>query len=196
MGKIAYPLPFRAAIFAAHGDGEELDAAIAGLFPIKIELASYASSELVSLAAEMAEARLLGNYDVDALAMVVLPPRDAPGWIERMMLGVDSDLTANGMRTGERVDGRRMEGALARLNMTPCGLAMDEYFYLAALESFGGSGGVGAVARMMGGGVDAEFKALESRMLRFGLIERGRKNRKITAFGSECFRRCEDRRLL
>lgn len=195
VGKIVYPLPYKAAIFAAHESGADLDERIAALFRRRVDLCEYEEAELAALAAEFMEARLAGDYDVDAIAMAICPPRNAPGYIADIMARADDDLAARGLRGGDKVDGRRMEDALARIGMTAYGVSLDEYFYLAALESIGGEGGVGAVAKLMGGLNDG-FREIEDGMARFGLVEKRRRGRRITDFGRERFRRCEARRLL
>lgn len=195
VGKIVYPLPYKAAIFAAHESGADLDERIAALFQRRVDLCEYEEAELAALAAEFMEARLAGDYDADAIAMAICPPRNAPGYIADIMARADDDLAARGLRGGDKVDGRRMEDALARVGMTAYGVSLDEYFYLAALESMGGEGGVGAVAKLMGGLNDG-FREIEDGMARFGLVEKRRRSRRITDFGRERFRRCEARRLL
>lgn len=195
VGKIVYPLPYKAAVFAAYETGAELDERVAALFQRRVELCEYDEAELAALAAEFMEARLVGDYDADAIAMAICPPRNAPGYVADIMARADYDLAARGLRSGDKVDGRRMEDALARIGLTAYGVSLDEYFYLAALEGMGGQGGVGAVAKMMGG-LNARFREIEDRMARFGLVEKRPRSRRITGFGAERFRRCEARRLL
>lgn len=195
VGVVSYPLPFRAAIFCACDSGAGLDPAIEGLFGARLDLADWNQGDLALLASEMAEAHLWGDYCADALALAIAPPRDAPGEVERLLRDIDGDLRARGLRAGERVDERRMEDALAALDRTACGLTISEYFYLAALDIMGGASGVSEIMRFMSAEAVGDLRRVEEGMIGLGLIERARKSRSLTAFGGECLRRCEERRL-
>ena len=195
VGVVSYPLPFRAAIFCAYDSRVGLDPAIEGLFAARLEIAGWDQSDLALLASEMAEAHLWGAYEKGALALTIAPPRDAPGEVERLLREVDGILRERGLQAGERVDERRMEDALTALDRTACGLTISEYFYLAALDVMGGSGGVSEIVKFMSANAVGDLRRLEEGMMALGLIERARKARSLTAFGAECLRRCEERRL-
>lgn len=178
-------LPFRVWIAAAADMAMALDKAMIDLFGVSPTLAAYSQEDLLAIAVIFARGELRREYSVDALAMTICPPRDAPGDMAALLREVDRGMDERGISAGKRVDGALMREALGHLERTASGLLMAEFRYLAALEGMGGYGSVGAVAKRLGMGDGRALADFEKTMERLGLIERRRRAREITALGEE-----------
>ena len=185
IGRTSYRLPFQVWIAASADTADAPDKPMIDSFGVSIGLAGYAPDDLLAIASDFASAELRFDYSREALAMAISPPRDVPGEATALLREADRDMGKRGVSSGSFVDGLLMREALERLDRTPCGLLMDEYRYLAALDGMGGYGRATVIAKRLGMADGRALMGLEARMDRLGLIERGRSAREITALGEE-----------